>query len=215
MDAVIQQGRLMNNGAVELRGNGQLIDRKILQKCGGFNESTVTDDLDLSFNLLTSNALIGIMWNPPVLEEGVQTLFALWKQRMRWAEGGLQRFFDYWHLLISNKLSVTLRHDLTCFFLLQYVLPVVSISDLFFAFITKTMPAYWPLSIVAFSISGFAYWRACKTSSDGPKLPSPKPITLLIAIIYLGHWFIVIPWITLKMAILPKKLVWVKTVHHG
>jgi 1,2-diacylglycerol 3-beta-glucosyltransferase len=27
------------------------------------------------------------------------------------------------------------------------------------------------------------------------------------------HWFVVIPWVTLKMALLPKTLVWAKTVH--
>jgi hypothetical protein len=27
------------------------------------------------------------------------------------------------------------------------------------------------------------------------------------------HWFVVIPWVTLKMALFPKKLVWAKTAH--
>jgi hypothetical protein len=27
------------------------------------------------------------------------------------------------------------------------------------------------------------------------------------------HWFVVIPWVTLKMALLPKTLVWAKTSH--
>ena len=94
LDAVIQKGRLESGGVAELRGNGQLIRRAVLQASGGFNEDTVTDDLDLSFRLLTHGALIGILWDPPVQEEAVPTLAALWKQRQRWAEGGLQRFFD-------------------------------------------------------------------------------------------------------------------------
>ena len=71
MDTVIQQGRLKSGGVVELRGNGQLISRIALDKCGGFNEDTVTDDLDLSFRLLISGALVGILWDPPVQEEAV------------------------------------------------------------------------------------------------------------------------------------------------
>ena len=51
--------------------------------------------------------------------------------------------------------------------------------------------------------------------SEGPKLPPLDPLTLLIAIGYLAHWFVVIPWITLRMAILPKKLIWAKTNHRG
>ena len=49
LDAVIQQGRLSGGGVAELRGNGQLIRRSVLEAAGGFNEDTVTDDLDLSF----------------------------------------------------------------------------------------------------------------------------------------------------------------------
>jgi hypothetical protein len=29
------------------------------------------------------------------------------------------------------------------------------------------------------------------------------------------HWFVVIPWVMLKMALLPKALVWQKTIHAG
>ena len=215
MDAVFQQGRFSSGGAVELRGNGQLILRNALDKCGGFNEDTVTDDLDLSFRLLIAGELVGILWDPPVQEEAVETFSALWRQRQRWAEGGLQRFFDYWPLLTSNRLDFPQKRDLTCFFLLQYALPIVAFSDLVTAFLTRTTPNYWPLSLAGISISGLAYWSGCKTISEGPELPKPDPFSLLMAIIYLSHWFLVIPWVTLKMAILPKKLVWAKTNHQG
>ena len=215
MDTVIQQGRLFGRGVVELRGNGQLIKREILQKCGGFNEETVTDDLDLSFRLLIAGGLVGILWDPPVQEEAVETISALWKQRQRWAEGGLQRFFDYWQELTSNKINLTQKYDLACFFLLQYALPVISFIDLLFTSFTHTLPAYLPLSVVAFSVSGFAYWQGCRTNSEGPLLPEPRPWLLLISIAYLIHWFIVIPWVTFKMVIFPKTLVWAKTSHHG
>ncbi|AAQ00863.1 MULTISPECIES: glycosyltransferase [Prochlorococcus] len=215
MDTVIQQGRQSIGGVVELRGNGALLNRQALDKCGGFNEGTVTDDLDLSFRFLLSGGLIGILWDPPVYEEGVETLGPLMRQRKRWAEGGLQRFFDYWPLLISRRLNSAQHLDLTAFFLLQYVLPVISFFDVITFLITKTIPVYWPLSIVAFSISGLAFFSGCRRSSFGPKIPNPTPFHLIISIIYLSHWFFVIPLITIKMAFIPKKLVWVKTMHKG
>ena len=215
LDAVLQKGRLESGGVAELRGNGQLIRRAVLQASGGFNEDTVTDDLDLSFRLLTHGALIGILWDPPVQEEAVPTLSALWKQRQRWAEGGLQRFFDYWPTLTSSQLTIRQRWDLACFFLLQYGLPVVSFADLSTSLVSRTMPTYWPLSVVAFSVSGMAYWRGCRGRQEGPDIPSPGLLNLLVAIAYLSHWFVVIPWVTLKMAVLPKRLVWAKTSHAG
>ena len=38
---------------------------------------------------------------------------------------------------------------------------------------------------------------------------------LALGILYLGHWFVVIPYTTLRMALLPKTLVWAKTLHGG
>jgi len=215
LDAVIQNGRLAGGGVAELRGNGQLIRRSVLEASGGFNEHTVTDDLDLSFRLLTHGALVGMLWDPPVQEEAVPGLKALWKQRQRWAEGGLQRFFDYWPTLTSTQLTVRQRWDLACFFLLQYGLPVVSFADLSTSVISRTTPTYWPLSIVAFSISGVAYWRGCRGRHEGPAVPRPGVWHLLVSIAYLSHWFVVIPWVTVRMALLPKRLVWAKTSHSG
>ena len=214
-DALIQQGRLLGGGVAELRGNGQLLRRDVLEACGGFNEDTVTDDLDLSFRFLLQGARTTLLWNPPVREEAVETVLALWKQRQRWAEGGLQRFFDYLPGLISDRLTSSQRRDLACFFLLQYALPVLSFADLITSVVTRTTPAYWPLSIVAFSVSGVAYWRGCRRLSEGPALPQPDPLSLLLGIAYLSHWFLVIPWVSLRMALLPKKLVWAKTTHRG
>ena len=214
-DAQLQQGRLAGGGVAELRGNGQLLRRDLLEACGGFNEDTVTDDLDLSFRLLLHEARIGILWDPPVQEEAVESLQALWKQRQRWAEGGLQRFLDYLPGLLSSRLTFAQQRDLVSFFLLQYALPVLSWADLLTSAISRTAPAYWPLSIVAFSVSGVAYWRGCRRPSEGPDLPPPDLVNLLLAIAYLSHWFVVIPWVTLRMAVLPKRLVWAKTSHSG
>ena len=215
MDAVIQRGRLALGGVAELRGNGQLINRKVLESCGGFNEQTITDDLDLSFRFLLTRSPIVVMWDPPIQEEAVESVPALFRQRKRWAEGGLQRFFDYWPLLISKRLSNFKKIDLTCFFLLQYVLPVVSFIDCTVSIILFRMPLYWPLSIVAFCISSLAYWKGCSNNSEGPRLPSPNFLNILGATIYLSHWFIVIPLIVFKMSLFRKTLVWEKTDHVG
>jgi 1,2-diacylglycerol 3-beta-glucosyltransferase len=41
------------------------------------------------------------------------------------------------------------------------------------------------------------------------------PLNLALGIVYLGHWFVVIPYTSLRMALLPKRLVWAKTLHVG
>ncbi|WP_010313913.1 glycosyltransferase family 2 protein [Synechococcus sp. CB0205] len=215
LDAVIQQGRLFSGGVVELRGNGQLLQREAVLSCEGFNEATVTDDLDLSFRLLVQQQPVALLWDPPVQEEAVTAWSALWRQRQRWAEGGLQRFFDYWPQLTGSEVSAARKLDLSCFFLLQYALPVMAAADALTALITRTPPLSWPLSFVAFGLSGGAILAGCSRRSEGPDLPAMGPINLAWGIAYLGHWFVVIPFTTLRMALLPKRLVWAKTLHVG
>jgi 1,2-diacylglycerol 3-beta-glucosyltransferase len=215
LDAVVQEGRLIHGGAVELRGNGQLLRRQALLSAGGFNEATVTDDLDLSTRLLLERQPMAIVWDPPVGEEAVLSLRALWRQRQRWAEGGLQRFLDYAPGLLSPRLSPRLKLDLACFFLLQYALPMVAAADLLGAVITRTLPTVWPLSVVTLGLSGVSIVAGCRRAGEGPARPPMGPLTLALGILYLGHWFLVIPWTTLRMALLPKRLVWAKTLHLG
>ncbi|MDA0726568.1 MAG: glycosyltransferase [Cyanobacteria bacterium] len=215
LDAVIQQGRLFSGGVVELRGNGQLLQREAVLSCEGFNEATVTDDLDLSFRLLVQQQPVALLWDPPVQEEAVTAWSALWRQRQRWAEGGLQRFFDYWPQLTGSEVPAARKLDLSCFFLLQYALPVMAAADALTALITRTPPLSWPLSFVAFGLSGGAILAGCSRRSEGPDLPAMGPINLAWGIAYLGHWFVVIPYTTLRMALLPKRLVWAKTLHVG
>ena len=214
MDAYFQVGRLYSAGISELRGNGQLVRKDILLNCGSFNENTVTDDLDLSLRLILSQSKIGIFWDPPVMEEAVEDIFALFRQRQRWAEGGLQRFFDYGRELFLSKLTFIQKFDLTYFFILQYALPIIALVDLIICIVFYKSPIYWPVSLTAFTLSASASWFGCHKKHEGPVLPT-NSIKMSLYLFYLSHWFIVIPLVTLKMSIFPKKIIWKKTTHLG
>ena len=215
MDALFQIGRLSTAGVSELRGNGQLIKKELLINCGSFNEDTVTDDLDLSIRLLLSQSQIGILWDPPVMEEAVENLPALLSQRQRWAEGGLQRFFDYGNQLIFGKLRLIQKFDLFYFFILQYGLPIIALLDIVFSILFKAFPIYWPISLTAFSLSAIASWFGINKKSESSTLPDRNLLSMFFFLIYLSHWFLIIPWVTLKMSIFPKKILWKKTLHKG
>jgi len=215
MDAFFQTGRLSAGGVSELRGNGQLINKKILIESGSFNEDTVTDDLDLSVRLLLFGSEIGILWDPPVMEEAVETLPALFAQRQRWAEGGLQRFFDYGSDLIFGKINSLKKFDIFYFFILQYALPIISLSDLVSSLFFMRTPIYLPISITAFVLSAIASWFGCNRNEGISALPNSNFVSILIYLFYLSHWFIIIPFVTLKMSIFQKKLLWKKTLHKG
>ncbi|MGL5035402.1 MAG: glycosyltransferase, partial [Microcystaceae cyanobacterium] len=115
LDTYFQQQRIATGGIGELRGNGQFVSRQALDSCGGWNEQTITDDLDLTIRLHLDDWKIGILTTPPVNEEGVTTAIALWHQRNRWAEGGYQRYLDYWRWIMAQPMGIKKKTDLFAF----------------------------------------------------------------------------------------------------
>jgi len=150
-----------------------------------------------------------------VSEEAVATLPALWRQRQRWAEGGFQRYLDYSDQLLSDRLTPAQRWDLGAFFILQYLVPVMVVADLVGAVLTRTLPGLWPFPLIMLTVSGFSITNGCRRGGEGPELPPATPANVLLTVAYLLHWFVVIPWVMVKMALLPKSLVWQKTIHAG
>ncbi|KKZ11062.1 MAG: hypothetical protein TE42_08745 [Candidatus Synechococcus spongiarum SP3] len=212
VDALIQQGRIAHQGCGELRGNGQFIPRQVLLRCGGFNEATLTDDLDLTMRLQLHGVPIAVVWNPPVAEEAVSSIGALWRQHQRWAEGGLQRFFDYWPALLSSRLKSRLKRDVLAFFLLQYVQPLVMVGDVMGAVVGRSLPLAWPLTTMTLLFTATAL-RHCPTANRGPSVPSIRGFTILMTLVYVLHWSLIIPLATMRMALKPKHHIWDKTIH--
>ena len=75
-------------------------------------------------------------------------------------------------------------------------------------------PIYWPISITTFTLSGIAVWYGSSANSEGPVLQNLNFIKMLVALLYLSHWFLVIPWVTIKMSIFLKDSL-KKTLHTG
>ena len=219
LDSYIQQQRITVGGIGELRGNGQFVRCTALNSCGGWNEETITDDLDLTIRLHLDNWKIGFLLTPPVKEEGVTTAKALWHQRNRWAEGGYQRYLDYWRYIFNSPLGFRKRIDLLYFWLIQYILPTAIVPDLVMVIARDRSPMLAPLSgLLLF----FTFWSMFKGLVRTQTETKPNFFTLLNLIgqtirgmIYMLHWQIVMASITARMSVRPKRLKWVKTVHEG
>ena len=71
LDCHFQVGRDAVKGAVELRGNGELIKREALIDINGWNNYTITDDLDMSTRLQIKGWDVRFCDNTAVYEEGI------------------------------------------------------------------------------------------------------------------------------------------------
>lgn len=227
LDSYFQQQRIAVGGLGELRGNGQFVRRAALERCGGWNEETITDDLDLTFRLQLDRWDIEFLLVPAVIEEGVTSMLGLWHQRNRWAEGGYQRYLDYWRLILRNRMGTRKTVDLIMFWITQYLMPTAAVPDLMMAIARNTTPVFAPITGLTVTLSIVGMMIGLRRIRAGYALYSTShhPVqrftllnTLAQAIqgtIYMLHWFPVMASTTARISVRPKRLKWVKTMHHG
>ncbi|MFB8791210.1 MAG: glycosyltransferase family 2 protein [Potamolinea sp.] len=210
-DSFLQTHRIAVGGMSELRGNGMLVRRELLEKCNGWNEDTVTDDLDLCFKLYLAGAEIEFVTLPSIQEEGVITWHQIWHQRRRWAEGGYQRYLDYFPQILT--LGWAKEIDLLLFFLLQFLLPIGLIPDLLWTIFYSHHPVLLPLQTLLSIILTVAFIAGLY------QYQNLRGWSLLWATIqgslYMVHWIPVMIVTTLRMCIKSQKLRWIKTEHRG
>jgi 1,2-diacylglycerol 3-beta-glucosyltransferase len=128
-DAHLQRCRDLAGSAVELRGNGQLVKRSAVVAVGGWNEASITDDLDLSTRFHLAGFLIRFSASVQVWEEGVLGFWSLIKQRCRWAEGSLRRYLDFGGQILNNR-SVMLRTRADMFaYWVNFLFPLIVAAE--------------------------------------------------------------------------------------
>ncbi|PSB30669.1 glycosyltransferase [Stenomitos frigidus] len=236
LDSFYQRQRIAIGGIGELRGNGQFVRREALERCGGWNEATITDDLDLTFRLHLDQWDVDFMALPAVEEEGVTQAISLWHQRSRWAEGGYQRYLDYWRPILQNRMGTRKTIDLLMFWIIQYLLPTAIVPDLLMSVLRNRPLLVSPLTTLTLALSvigtvaGLRQIRS-QTSpqlAQNAKYPSKRAqlsmqlvssLRLLFhtvfGTLYMFHWLPVVAVTTARLSIRPKRLKWVKTIHQG
>jgi 1,2-diacylglycerol 3-beta-glucosyltransferase len=219
VDTYIQQQRIAIGGIGELRGNGQFVRRRALESCGGWNEETITDDLDLTLRLHLDNWDIDCLCYPAVEEEGVTSAIALWHQRNRWAEGGYQRYLDYWPLILRNRMGTRKTWDLLMLMLIQYILPTASVPDVLMAIARNRPLVLAPVTSLTLTLSMMGMFVGLKRVRKDKKFRVSTFFVLLLqtlrGTLYMFHWIVVMSSTTARMSVRPKRLKWVKTVHQG
>jgi 1,2-diacylglycerol 3-beta-glucosyltransferase len=219
LDTWFQQQRTALGGIGELRGNGQFVRRSALDSCGGWNEETITDDLDLTIRLHLEKWDIECVFHPAVQEEGVTKAVALWHQRNRWAEGGYQRYLDYWDLILKNRMGTRKSWDLLIFMLIMYILPTATVPDLLMAIARHRPPMLSPITGLSVSMSMMGMYTGLRRIRQEQKFPLSTYFLMLLQTLrgslYMLHWLVVMSSTTARMSVRPKRLKWVKTLHTG
>ena len=224
MDTHLQVGRDAVKGAVELRGNGELIKREALEDIGGWNNYTITDDLDMSTRLHIKGWDVRFCPEACVYEEGIIFVMPLFRQRRRWLEGTIRRYLEYFGEAITSKeMSLRAQLDMTIY-ITQFIMPLWFMMEVIFRiiklFADKVDPfslhnVLWSSLIVA-SVVWLGFFILIRYSlrryDNVPILKSFKE-AFLTTIYFLIIWFPMELYICGKILFCKKDMNWGKTAH--
>ena len=204
MDMASQCGRHATDGTAELRGNGMFVRREALERVGGWSETALTEDLELSTRLVAAGERIALAPGAEVGEEAVITWRALWGQRLRWAEGSIRRLIDLGPgLMASRHVSLSRKLDFLAF-TGEFLIPPLFVTTVIASLLTIPLPgaADWtvPASLfVGYGIGSFllALAGVAAEGQRGAGLVGRAGRGSL----WLSHWLVVVPAALLRIAI--------------
>lgn len=220
LDANFQVGRDAVKGAVELRGNGELIKRTALEDIGGWNNHTITDDLDMSTRLHIKGWDVRFCADTIVTEEGIIYLMPIYRQRRRWLEGSIRRYLElFGDALNSKEMSLRASLDMTAY-ISEFIMPIWLIMEICFQIVkvaTTSTPSNCILSslivgcaiAVCFTFAARYSLRRFDNLSRFQALKQAVETSLFIFAI----WFPVVMFICFKILFCKKDMNWGKTTH--
>lgn len=222
LDSHFQIGRDAVKGAVELRGNGELIKREALEDIGGWNNYTLVDDLDMSTRLHINGWDVRFCPEAQVREEGVVYLRPLYRQRRRWFEGSVRRYLEHFgDVLTSKDMSLRASLDMTAY-LSEFIMPIWFIMEVILR-VFKVATGKVPTddigiltSLLVGVVIGICFCLATRYSlrkynhlSRWEALKQAVETSVYLLVI----WFPVAFYISLKILFKPKDMDWGKTAH--
>ena len=101
------------------------VRRSLLQSLGGFDESVLAEDTDLTFRIYFAGFKVRYLLDVGSYEEALDGWRGYWRQRSRWSKGHMQCAFKHLGPLMKSK-NLTLREKLDGFLRLNiYFVPVL------------------------------------------------------------------------------------------
>jgi cellulose synthase/poly-beta-1,6-N-acetylglucosamine synthase-like glycosyltransferase len=101
------------------------IRRSLLESLGGWDETILAEDTDLTFRVYLSGYKVRYVNDAESYEEAVESWRAYWKQRYRWAKGHMQCAFKHSLTVLTSK-NLKFKEKIDGLLLLNvYFMPVL------------------------------------------------------------------------------------------
>lgn len=142
-------------------GTNFIINKKIVQSIGGWNDGALTEDTAISFSLMREGKLIALAHRAEAFQQEPETLFAYYNQRKRWARGNYEVIMDNVKHLFDNtawRIKLEVFYYVCTFFWFNFAIIVsngifllnliVAITHAFFPQVHQIVSLGAPLSIL-------------------------------------------------------------------
>ena len=203
MDMASQCGRWVTDGTAELRGNGMFVRRDALEAAGGWSERALTEDLELSTRLSAYGRHVTLAPEAEVNEEAVETLGALWVQRLRWAEGSLRRLLEHGPGLLTGSEPMTRKADFLAF-TGEFLIPPLFVAAIIASLVTIPLPrpVDWTVPISLFAGYGLGVFLL---AVGGLSAAGVRGLGLVgraaRGALFVSHWLVVVPVALARIAL--------------
>lgn len=125
--------------------------RKALDATGGFDETNITEDMEITFHLHKLGYKIRMEPEAHVYSDVPETISQLYRQRLRWTRGGFQTAYKYRKDFLSTQ-----KMFFRFFFPLRLLMEFTSLLFLFLIVrmglqsLQGLQDAFWTLSLISF-----------------------------------------------------------------
>ena len=191
-----------------------------LEDIGGWNNYTITDDLDMSTRLHIKGWDIRFCLDAVVYEEGIIYLFPLFKQRRRWLEGTIRRYLELVGAAFRSKdISLRARVDMMVY-ISEFIMPLWCVMEILirlFKILAKEAPPHMLYSSIFIScMIGLGFFSAARYAlrryDNYGRIAAIKE-AFMTSIYLLALWFPLELFICFKILFLKKDMNWGKTTH--
>ena len=217
MDLASQCGRRQIEGTAELRGNGMFVRRGALQALGGWSPTAITEDLDLSTRLAAAGEHVALAPEVAVGEEAVESLGALWWQRLRWAEGSLRRLMEHGPRLLAGAAPVSRKLDFLAF-TGEFLIPPLFATSVVASIVTVVLPVPvdWTVPVSLFAGYGLGSFLLALAGLAGVGVTGAPLLGRSVrGALFLSHWLVVVPVVLVMIAVGPPTTGFRKTPRVG
>ncbi len=139
------------NAQYVLPGPGSIYETEFLKESGGWDQETLTEDMEIAFRIIEQKKLLENSTNAYVYTISPPTITGLFRQRIRWYKGYMNNFWKYKHIVFNREYG-----NIGVFFLpftvLWIFLLMFLITHMSYRILDRVWELYHSLALTGFMI---------------------------------------------------------------